>query len=483
MTAPGSSAPAQRPGRSTRSAAVAGVAAPERQAGYLAARSRRRAPRPQSPRDEPAEETRQGQGQGQPVQPPQQRPAHAGAAAAERHAAGAVRWQREQQHLQQQWQRQAWLEQQQREREQEWQQRAPQRRQRLRDQPQQQQQQQQQQQPPRAPAGPAYAVVPTAVAPTVAARAAAAAARAAERAGAAAASAAASPTGLAAPGVLPPARQVVPRQFWGLLSEQARPWHEQALVHLCYVLPAPACHIYREMRAGTMQATLAQRGVVEKALRAALAELEWQQQRLEALLDDALSSEGGFVSPAELDAAEAGLSDLQSAVGAARKRLHALQLKAAAYSDDDYAAYSAQFEPLLDTMQALAGAARREQLPLVLRVAEIRQAGARRALFARSAAAAAAAAAAADGEVRGALAGGQQRWQAAAARLRRLRATLRGVAWRYPPRGYVLWRQPKGSRGAATPPLELPGLRRELPRVRASVEQLPGRDSDGGPGL
>jgi hypothetical protein len=69
-------------------------------------------------------------------------------------------------------------------------------------------------------------VVPTATAPSVAAAATRAAAKAAAVAAAAAGSASSSSSGF--PAVLPRAEQCVPRQFWGLMNEELRPWHKPA---------------------------------------------------------------------------------------------------------------------------------------------------------------------------------------------------------------------------------------------------------------
>jgi hypothetical protein len=56
----------------------------------------------------------------------------------------------------------------------------------------------------------------------------------------------------------------------------------QVLVHLCFVLPQPACFIYQGMKPGTMQKVLAQRGGLEKGLRQHLSELVFVQQQLRA---------------------------------------------------------------------------------------------------------------------------------------------------------------------------------------------------------
>ena len=58
----------------------------------------------------------------------------------------------------------------------------------------------------------------------------------------------------------------------------------QVLVHLCYVLPPPACYIYRDMKPNRMQRVLAQRAMLEKALRGHLVELVHQDQQLQRWL-------------------------------------------------------------------------------------------------------------------------------------------------------------------------------------------------------
>jgi len=56
-------------------------------------------------------------------------------------------------------------------------------------------------------------------------------------------------------------------------------------VHLCYVLPPPACYIYRDMRPSKMQRVLAQRAMLEKELRGHLTELLHQQQQIRGWLN------------------------------------------------------------------------------------------------------------------------------------------------------------------------------------------------------
>lgn len=56
-------------------------------------------------------------------------------------------------------------------------------------------------------------------------------------------------------------------------------------MHLCYELPAPACHIYRDMKTRRMQQVLAQRALLEKELRAHLSELVFHQQQIKGWLN------------------------------------------------------------------------------------------------------------------------------------------------------------------------------------------------------
>lgn len=51
-------------------------------------------------------------------------------------------------------------------------------------------------------------------------------------------------------------------------------------MRLCYVLPPPACYIYRDMRPSKMQRLLAQRAMLEKELRGHLVELVHSQQQI-----------------------------------------------------------------------------------------------------------------------------------------------------------------------------------------------------------
>ncbi|KAF6253450.1 hypothetical protein COO60DRAFT_1703798 [Scenedesmus sp. NREL 46B-D3] len=317
----------------------------------------------------------------------------------------------------------------------------------------------------------AYSVVPAATAPSVAAAATRAAAKTAAIA-AAAADSANSSGGL--PAVLPRAEQCVPRQFWGLMNEELRPWHKQVLVRLCFCLPRPACYVYRDMRAGTMQGVLAQRAMLEKAVRAGLVELEWQARRLRGWLDVVSREDAhGCVAPESLRQAQQELADLKASLGATRSQLAALQGKARTYSDTDYAEYASRFEALLLEMQALADVLRQQQAPLVHRMQDAQEAAARRALFAPTSAAAAAAQAEAAAAVGAELSRAGPMCRDTARRLSSMRQEMQQqLAWRYPPREYVLWRF-KGRPGASRPPLSMPGLKRAAPAVRQAVQQLP----------
>lgn len=335
------------------------------------------------------------------------------------------------------------------------------------------------------------------------------------------------------------------------------------LVRLCFCLPRPACYVYRDMRAGTMQGVLAQRAMLEKAVRAGLVELEWQARRLRGWLDVVSSALGaliflspagactlkvpadaflfqlmvtltwwagrvhhcsrcsararplmvssaaaaaaytfaaqianhhvlrpvrcmllfhrqvsredahGCVAPESLRQAQQELADLKASLGATRSQLAALQGKARTYSDTDYAEYASRFEALLLEMQALADVLRQQQAPLVHRMQDAQEAAARRALFAPTSAAAAAAQAEAAAAVGAELSRAGPMCRDTARRLSSMRQEMQQqLAWRYPPREYVLWRF-KGRPGASRPPLSMPGMKRAAPAVRQAVQQLP----------
>ncbi|WIA37721.1 hypothetical protein OEZ86_014603 [Tetradesmus obliquus] len=248
------------------------------------------------------------------------------------------------------------------------------------------------------------------------------------------------------------------------MNEELRPWHKQVLVQLCFCLPPPACYVYRDMRAGTMQGVLAQRASLEKGVRAGLVELEWQARRLRGWQSTVSAKHSpGCVAPESLQQAQEELLLLKASLGTTRSQLAALQAKARAYSDTDYLSYSSTFADLLQEMQAVADVLRQQQAPLVHRMQEVQEAAARRALFAPSAAAAAAAQREAAAAVAAELARAGPACKEAMQRLKHMQQEMQqGLDWRYPPREYVLWRF-KGRPGASKPPLAMPGLRRPVP--------------------
>ncbi|WIA37722.1 hypothetical protein OEZ86_014603 [Tetradesmus obliquus] len=275
------------------------------------------------------------------------------------------------------------------------------------------------------------------------------------------------------------------------MNEELRPWHKQVLVQLCFCLPPPACYVYRDMRAGTMQGVLAQRASLEKGVRAGLVELEWQARRLRGWQSTrglvlgcsvelvelewqarrlrgwqstvSAKHSPGCVAPESLQQAQEELLLLKASLGTTRSQLAALQAKARAYSDTDYLSYSSTFADLLQEMQAVADVLRQQQAPLVHRMQEVQEAAARRALFAPSAAAAAAAQREAAAAVAAELARAGPACKEAMQRLKHMQQEMQqGLDWRYPPREYVLWRF-KGRPGASKPPLAMPGLRRPVP--------------------
>lgn len=182
--------------------------------------------------------------------------------------------------------------------------------------------------------------------------------------------------------------------------------------------------------------------------------------------------EGGYVDPENLQQAQQELLQLKSSMGAVRKQLEQLHVKARSYSDTDYLQYSSAFEPFLTDIDQLCDIARVQQIELVLRVQGLREQAARKVLFARTADAVQAVQQAADEAVQQAVQQQQPQWRAVQLQVKALKQQMQGLAWRYPPPQYVLWRF-KGRFKASKPPLVLPGLRRQVPRVRQGVEQLP----------
>jgi hypothetical protein len=294
----------------------------------------------------------------------------------------------------------------------------------------------------------------------------------------------------------------------------------QVLVHLCFVLPAPACYIYRDMRPTTMQRVLAQRAQLEKQLRVHLAELVFAQQQLQVWVKQVRRAQGlGCWRERGRSAAESGcesgsrlvvgapvctrqhhvstalhaqvtsqrpgsrpvnpdalaelqqqLLNLKAALGRSRHALHSLQDKAAAYSDADYVQYSQQCNVVLAAMEELADAYRSQGLPLAAQLQAVQEATARRVLFATTEAAVAALQAATAVHVQQLLQQRQPGWDAACAQTQQLRQRMqREMAWRYPPREHIVWRfkgRPRGFGGSsARPPLwgYASGLKQQRP--------------------
>jgi hypothetical protein len=196
------------------------------------------------------------------------------------------------------------------------------------------------------------------------------------------------------------------------------------------------------------------------------------------------------VNPDALAELQASLLNLKAGVGRSRALLHSLQDKAAAYSDSDYVQHSQQYEAVLSRMDSLADAYRSQAVPLVLQLQALRDATARRVLFATSQEAVAALQQ--QGAARMAQLQAQRGpgWAAASGEARALRQHMQeALAWRYPPREHIVWRfkgrrrlygYPAGGGGSAGGsdggrPLwgHMSGLQQRRPRLRADVEQLP----------
>lgn len=179
------------------------------------------------------------------------------------------------------------------------------------------------------------------------------------------------------------------------------------------------------------------------------------------------------VSDDSLAAVQQELLGLKSDIGKAASLLQQLQAKARCYSDPDYVAYSQAFLPLLQQMDGIADVARQQQVQLIAEVQDIAAEAARKVLFARSVAAAAALRQEAAAAARERLQQAAPAWAEVAEQMRGLRQHLQegGVAWRYPPEEFILWRFKGGAR-ASRPPLVMPGLQRQLPTARQGVQQL-----------
>ncbi len=53
-------------------------------------------------------------------------------------------------------------------------------------------------------------------------------------------------------------------KFWDLMHEKDRPWHYEAILHLCFYLPKPAKVLYRKLKPSSMQRILATRARVRR---------------------------------------------------------------------------------------------------------------------------------------------------------------------------------------------------------------------------
>lgn len=182
------------------------------------------------------------------------------------------------------------------------------------------------------------------------------------------------------------------------------------------------------------------------------------------------------VDPDDLAASQQLLLNFKADLGRTRHLLHTLQDKAAAYSDSDYVAYSSSFAGILLELDTAADALRCHAIPLVLQLQQVREATARRVLFAQAEAAVEALQRNEARQVARLLEAQQPAWQATCQRLQGLRQRMRtGLAWRYPPPEHIVWRF-KGRWGQQQQrPLwgYMGGLKQRVPVARQGVQQLP----------
>ncbi|PNH04698.1 hypothetical protein TSOC_009103, partial [Tetrabaena socialis] len=144
-----------------------------------------------------------------------------------------------------------------------------------------------------------------------------------------------------------PGPQVRFRKFWDLMNERARPWHFDAVLHLCAELSPYSCSRYAEATAGTMQGILAQRAMVEKEVR------DWRQQvgQLRWRLTRAVTQMQWSGRPAyddQLSMLLRMVQQIKANVGITESKLRKLQLAASwTYQDREYEQHVEALLPLL----------------------------------------------------------------------------------------------------------------------------------------
>lgn len=170
------------------------------------------------------------------------------------------------------------------------------------------------------------------------------------------------------------------------------------------------------------------------------------------------------VSPNDLEAAEEAALKLRTELGTTIAQSRDLMTNARAYSDTDYITHAAAILHTLEELCEFTEALRRRLLPFV--------AGVLTANFAAARARATAPLGAAAGDAAAARA-----WRKALAELGAAPEVMLprppAGGWRYPPGRYAL-RKRKGLRGGWVAPLEMPGVGRGVPRVRAGREVIGG---------
>ncbi|KAG2431798.1 hypothetical protein HXX76_009293 [Chlamydomonas incerta] len=158
------------------------------------------------------------------------------------------------------------------------------------------------------------------------------------------------------------------RKFWDLMHERDRPWHYDAVLHLCTALPPYTCERYAAVTAGTMQGILARRAKAERAVREQR-ELASSLRRRMAAASLQMSRTGQPISDEWLAQLRRLAAQLATGGGNAAAALRQLQGAAwSPYRDQDYVDHVAQLLPLLEETEEVGHVALRHLLPALQRL-------------------------------------------------------------------------------------------------------------------
>ncbi|KAG2454461.1 hypothetical protein HYH02_001480 [Chlamydomonas schloesseri] len=158
------------------------------------------------------------------------------------------------------------------------------------------------------------------------------------------------------------------RKFWDLMHERDRPWHYDAVLHLCSRLPPYSCGRYAAVTAGTMQRILARRAKAERVVREQR-ELARALRRRMAAASLQMSRTGQPISDEWLAQLRRLATQLATGGGNAAAALRQLQGAAwSPYRDQDYIDYVEQLLPLLEETEEVGHVAKHQLLPALQRL-------------------------------------------------------------------------------------------------------------------